>query len=565
MVKGTRNGTRMKPASPGPLLAAIALCAALAAGVGGQDLALPGLYYDEVIQAEPALAFLRKDPRPSEIPGIRGTWLLGGWFPWMTQPYMGALKSQLLIPTFALLDPSAVALRAATLAWGILGLALAMLWANLALGFAAALVTGVLLSVDPSFLFIARHDWGSFSLALLLRCGALFLLYSGYRRRSLPRLAAGGLCAGLGVFNKIDFAVSLAAMTVALVCVAPGLLRAALGERRRELAAAAAGLAVGIAPIAIAAGEALAAAGAASRAQGTGASPWSEKLVVAGAALDGTYFQRLMWSGGRFDPLPEGVGAASTPTLCVLAICIGVLGVLLARDRARRDWEPPRASQAFVVLSLLLTLAGLLLTPRAIRIHHYLNAWPFPQLVMAAALTEIWRRATGPRGRALRWVAAALAAAVLVGSVRIDLATLEDLRASGGRGRWSDAPERFARTLPETSRLVSLDWGFHGPLRFADPVRRLSEPIWSLRRVRDPRRGVEIPGTADDVYLVYEPEFAVFPFGAALLEAVDGLPEGSARVTLHRDGEQGPVFRTIRFDRPHRLVFRAGRMEVRLQ
>ena len=30
--------------------------------------------------------------------------MFGGWLPWMTQGYMGALKSQLLIPVFALVD-----------------------------------------------------------------------------------------------------------------------------------------------------------------------------------------------------------------------------------------------------------------------------------------------------------------------------------------------------------------------------------------------------------------------------------------------------------------------------
>jgi hypothetical protein len=555
----------MKPASPAPLLCAIALCAALAASLGGRDLALPGLYYDEVIQAEPALAFLNRDARPSEIPGIRGTWLRGGWFPWMTQPYMGALKSQLLIPTFALVDPGAVSLRAATLAWGILGLALAMIWANRALGFAAAFLTGGLLAVDPSFLFIARHDWGSFSLALLLRCGALVLLYGGYHSRSPARLFAGGLCAGLGIYNKIDFAVSLAAMAAALVCVAPGLLRSAVTERRRDLAAALAGLTLGAAPIAIAAGDALAAAGAASRAQGAAASPWAEKLTVVGAALDGTYFQQLMHSGGRFELLSEAGGAGPTPALIVLIASAGILGLLLLRDRIRGSWEPTRATQAFVVLSLLLSVGGLLLTPRAIRIHHYLNAWPLPQLVMAAAFTEIWRRAARPGGRVLRGAVVLLAAGVLIGGVRIDLATLEDLTASGGRGRWSDAPERYARELAEGTRLVSLDWGFHGPLHFSDPQRRLSEPVWSLRRARNPRRGHVIAGTPDDVYLVYEPPFAVFPFGGALLEALDSLPKDAAQVTRHLDREGGPVFRAIRFDRPHRLLFRGGRAEVRLQ
>jgi hypothetical protein len=566
MVKGIHGSARVKSAPLWLLMCAITACGALAAGLGARDLDLPGLYYDEVIQAEPALAFLRRDPLPSEVPGIRGARLLGGWFPWMTQPYMGALKSQALIPTFALLDPGVAVLRGVTLAWAIAGLALAMVWANRALGCAAAIVTGGLLAVDPSFLFIARHDWGSFSLALLLRCGALVLLYDGHHKRSAARLFAGGLCAGLGVYNKIDFAVWLIAATAALLCVAPTLLRSAFRERRRETAAALAGLALGVAPIAIAAGGALAAAGAASRAQ-TGASAWSEKLAVAAASLDGSYFQRLILAGGRFEALPEVSEALAGPGLAVLAACVAGLLVVLIRERVADRWGPRSQAQAFVVLCLILTLAGLLLTPRAVRVHHYLNAWPFPQLTLAVAFTELWRRAAGAGGRgvALRLAVVALGVCVGLGSLRIDQATLETLRTTGGRGRWSDASLVFARTLPEATRLVALDWGFEGPLHFAHPQRRVSEPIWALRRTRDARLGVAIPGTSDDVYLVYEPEFAVFPYGGALLDALGSVPADSVSVSVHADREGRPVFRSIRFERPHRLVFRGERVEVRLR
>ena len=113
---------------------------ALAAGFGllclcvfallARNLAEPGLYYDEVIQATPASEFLRQGGEPLQIPGARNTWLFGGWFPLMTQPYMGALKSQLLIPTFAAFGATRETLRLATLAWSCVGLGLVMLWAR---------------------------------------------------------------------------------------------------------------------------------------------------------------------------------------------------------------------------------------------------------------------------------------------------------------------------------------------------------------------------------------------------------------------------------------------------
>jgi len=62
----------------------------------------------------------------------------------------------------------------------VLALLFAMLLAHRLLGLGPALVAGALLAVDPSFLFVSRHDWGSFSLALLCRCAGLWLFATGW-------------------------------------------------------------------------------------------------------------------------------------------------------------------------------------------------------------------------------------------------------------------------------------------------------------------------------------------------------------------------------------------------
>ena len=154
------------------------LCVAVLA-FAGRDLSTPGLYYDEAIQAAPAAEFLREGGRPLAIPGATSTRWLGGWLPLMTQPYMSALKSQLLIPVFAVCGAGPATLRLATLVAGCAGLLLCMFWVRRVWGTPAALLTGVLLASDPSFLFVTRHDWGSVSLALVCRGGGLWLLDRG--------------------------------------------------------------------------------------------------------------------------------------------------------------------------------------------------------------------------------------------------------------------------------------------------------------------------------------------------------------------------------------------------
>jgi MYXO-CTERM domain-containing protein len=542
------------------LVGAFALCCVLALALVGRDLERPGLYYDETIQATPALDFLAGGGRPAHVPGARAVWLFGGWFPLMTQPYMGALKSQLLVPVFALFGASPASLRLFTLGVGLLGVWLTMAWTQRVFGHPAAVLTGLLLAVDPSFLFIARHDWGSFGLGFALRAGALVWLTSGWTGRSLGRIAAGGLCLGLGVYNKIDFAVFVGAAALAVLAVWPGVARELLTRRRASALSGLGGFVLGAGPMLVAAGGALSAARQVSRGQGLGSPDWAEKWLTLTTLLDGSYFDRLMRAGGRFEHLGETTGAASGPGLLLLVAAVGLL-VALRRRRASG-----REATDFALLAGTLTLLGIFLTPRAVRIHHFLNVLPFPQLLIAVAAVALWGA-----GGSSRWVSrpvAALAIGLAVtGSLHVDLRTLHTIRETGGRGRWSDALDGLARDLgrdPGTGRVVGLDWGFGGPFHFLAPELEVSEPFWSLRRAPGPVVVAE-RGTDRDVYVAFEAPYAVFPFGQAFLEAVAALPAGSVEVRSHADRTGDPAFRSVRFTGPHRVVYRGGGFAVELR
>jgi len=542
------------------LLVAFGVFASLAAGIAAIGLERPGLYYDEVVQAVPALEFLSADGRPSALPGARTIRLLGGWFPVMTQPYMGALKSQLLIPTFAVAEASATSLRATTLVWSLVGLLLVMLWARRALGLCEALLVGALLCVDPSFLFVSRHDWGSFALGFLCRGGALLLLYAGWRARSPLRLAAGGLFLGLGLYNKIDFALFPLAAGTALLATAPETLREALLRRRRELLAACAGALLGAAPLLTFVGGAVGATRMSGRTLSVASPDWGEKLQTFTTMLDGSHFHRLMLAGGSFERLGATEGAASGPFLALFALATVALAVALARD-ARRG-QANRA-HAFVLLATLLLSLGIFITPRAVRIHHFLNLMPFPQLVVAIAVAGAWRRA---RGALPRTTVALLLIACIAGSLRVDVHTLRTIHETGGRGRWSDAIGASGRELRgrPAAVAVSLDWGFDGPLRVAAPGLETDEPIWRLRAAsRAAPRSVSLDGSPAHVYFVFEDEYAVFPFGAQLLAALEAKPAGFASVDRHSDRLGGPAYLTVRIPFPHELVYRGDLVEVR--
>jgi hypothetical protein len=535
-------------------LAVALTCTALAFALARPTLDAPGIYYDEVIQAEPALWFLRAEPSPPEVPGTRSVQVLGRPLPWMTQPYMGALKSLALVPVLAWTGPDTRALRAATLAIGLAGLWCALAFASRCFDLPTAALLGLLLAVDPSFLFTSRHDWGSFALGFLLRGAAALALLTGWRADAKGRLFLGGLCAGLALYNKIDAAVPLAAAAAAALVAVPGLARE-LTRRGRAGGLALAGALLGAAPLLALVGPALVATRAVAR-RSTDAGDFAEKWTALAAALDGSYFERLIRAGGAFGALGDVEGAFATPFPALFAACALGLALWLARERLRGRRHP---APTFALFAAVFTLAGILLTPRAVRIHHFMNAWPLPQLVVAVALREAWRRAAHPIAHGA--IALVLAAAI-AGALRADLATLELMRSTGGKGLWSDAVVRLAPELKD-ARVVALDWGFAGPLRWADASLRIEEPIWRLRGRAQARR--EIEGDARSIYLLHDRPHAVFPFGPALLEALAALPPGSYALARHADRAGDPAFVSLRFAGPHRLVYRGGRFEVQLR
>lgn len=545
---------------------ALALTFALLAGgvfaFVGRDIDVPGLYYDEVIQAEPAVQFLAEDGKPSEIPGARTVRLFGGWFPVAIQPYMGALKSQALIPVFAAFGADTASLRLATTTAAVLGLLFALLWARDLLGIRVAIVAGVMLACDPSFLWIGRHDWGSFSLALLCRCGGLAFVTRGWQRRSVVRLFLGGLCFGLGVYNKVDFGVVLAAAALALLAVRPSVVVESLRSRALSSLAGAVGLLLGALPVIASAGAVLAATRSVVRRQSEVAGDWLEKLQTLGAMLDGSYFHRLMLSGGSFEGMFRVEGAAFGVFGLAFAAALVALGVLLQRDRRRGELD---RAQAFVWLATLAIAVGLFLTPRTIRIHHALNLYPFPQLVVATALVRLfdWKPGDPARRSLARAAAALLLAAIVAGNLYVDGKIRETVCTSGGKGRWSDSLGAFAEELAARPDAVAvgLDWGFSGPMKWTTRELEVVEPIWLMRRPHISKQKWQIDGGPENVYLVFEDELAVFEFGSEFLALVNALPPGDASIRRHADREGDVAFLSVRFPRPHRLAY-SGRFEL---
>jgi len=523
------------------------------------DLGVPGPYYDEVIQALPTLEFLEGRPRAAPLPGSEVLRLDGRPFPWMTQAYMGALKSQLLIPSFAVAGADLSVLRLTTLAWSALGILACIAFARRAFGTGVALVAGLLLACDPSFIFMSRHDWGSFSLGFLLRCGALLFALAWWESGKLRHALLAGAALGLGIYNKVDFAPFPAAVVLALLAADRGALLRAVRERRTQAVAAIATAVLFALPVLLSLPDLQGAAGRLAEEVG-----FSEKARALGSVLDGSYFLRLMRVGGRFDAMfalegvpPGGLGVVSVLTAVGLAACA-------ARRRA-----PPGT---LLLLACGVFLAGLLLLiPGAVRAHHLMNLYPFPHCIVALGLAALWGAGRAPAADsrigllARRALAVALLLAVVTANLRILGDTHGELQRSGGRGYWSDAVVGFAEELSGSpgARVVCLDWGLHNQVAFlGDGVSSL-DGLWAVRRALAQREPWRIAGDAATVYLIHPEPFDLFGLGGLFQRALATLPEDRVGVRPHLDREGGVAFLAVRLNGPHRIHYDGRRFTIR--
>ena len=508
-------------------------------------LASPGLFYDEAWLAQQGRAFVEPTREGLMPPGAISTWLFGRPFPLFALPYLGSLKSQLLIPSLALFGTSLETLRATTLCWSLLALLASMFLAKRAFGLPVAVLTGALIATDPSFDFLAQREWGPFVLGLLLRSAGLGLLLAGRcgERRALWLLGAFAL--GVGVYNRADFVLILGSAALGLLLFHPQVVRDLLRNRRAALVAAAGALTLGALPILISAERVLRTLGTLTT-RGDFAERWHTLQHV----FDGSHFYRLMEVGGRFGALNDAApalfglfGAAFIAALCA------ILGDLVRSGPSRLGDGRGLLAVACIVLG-----AAMLALPGATRAHHMLNLMPFAQLLVAAVAVDLLRRAKGPAPR----VAIALGlAAVLATNIALTQSTRSLLATTGGRGWWSDAILPLARELEAQpgAVAVSLDWGFHLPLLFLTSQPKVLEPIWKIPRARGGTWSHT--GTAAHTYLVHDAPYDRFGFGPPFLSAVRALGEG-ATLRKHTDREGVAAFYSVRFDRAHRIRFAGG-------
>ena len=492
------------------LLAAWLVLAIVMTLIARENLTVPGVYYDEAVFAGMTKDFLTGQIHGKHMPGFEVSQVFGRPFPTFVQSYLGALKCWLLIPGFQLFGNTVAALRGSNLFWGCIALLFFMLGTRRWLGLRVALIAGALLAFDPAHFFLCIVDWGVAVPSFLCRCIAFFLAVVWWQRRRAPYLFFAALFAGLGFFNKIDFAVLLGAVFFAgFVCFRQTFWTA--------LTTPVSTVAFGVAGFLVGAGAILLKMPLILRSTFSGANPGSpgeftEKINTMVALYDGSYFYRLLNVGGMF----ERMYAEPAGFLPIFGLVLLAAVIVCVAERTQRNSDQTRIG-LFLVATLMVATLGVIILPGAVRIHHSVLVYPLPHLIIAFAANSFLQRSATAKERNLMVTAATWI--VLLGLFSSQLfaiyRTQKLVRETGGRGRWSEQFDQFSREIKDRPDLtvVSLDWGFNEQLNFLTDQPQLTEPFWGFGRNPPP-----LPTESRYIYLVHPAEFSLFPYRGILFE-----------------------------------------------
>jgi hypothetical protein len=486
------------------------------------QIELPGLHYDEAREAGvPAMQLLMGQPVETfRGSGIRIT---GTVFPLMVTDYIGALNIYLLLPFFALLGIDVFALRLMPIVFAALTLFLTYLLAQQLFNKRVAVITYLLLAVNPSFIFWSRQGVFVTSITATIAVASLLCWLRWYRERRARYLYMATYLFGLGLYAKLLFLWVIVALGATFLVLKISSLRKGLrlwvssGRLAyKQLIIALVCFLLGILPLIIynfqTKGTFLTLTGnLTSSYYGTSNLAFAENLVTRleqfKVALNGGH---LWYLGGVFtnDFYPfffVGAGLACIPVV-----------LLRAKDEWRRV-AFPFLMLAFMVLASCFTVSALWLT-------HYAILVPFPPMAVAVALDLLVRYAipsgAGHEGNPIYrfipdLVVFLLVAILMTSDLQVDLSYHKALARSGGYAAHSSASYELARYLQDQGvpSPLAMDWGIDATVQFltlgaVNPIEIFGYE-WEPNEAFEERLEIFLPNP-DNLYIFHSPGESVF-------------------------------------------------------
>lgn len=441
-------------------------CLSVFLAFGVPRLDEPGLQYDEVLFVNAAIGADRDTFVSLRAPVLD--------VPVMVMPYIGALKSWLWAPVFAIGGVSPWTVRLPSLLIVAATIAVTYAWSARLFGAATAIVTAVLMACDPAQLMHARIDWGPTSLMglfkALLLLGTMQWLHDGARRGLWLAVVA----AALGLFDKLNFVWTVVAIAgAAITCYGATLRRQARTHRGASRAAA---VAFGLVALAF---------GAYTRTylpmgeQWVGLAEIPDRLLVVRSLLgfitrgDDVFFvvYRQM--------LPA---AEQHATIVFGGLAVGVIGGLMRGGMGNR-----LRGLAFLGVAQVLLFVQIVVTRQATGPHHAMMMSPLGLVTIAALLSAPFDDPGNvPSRRLARAVMATTILAIAGTGLLVDRQYVDAIRtALPPAPAWDARSQRelvaFAAGRPD-AQFVNVDWGTHTGLLALSQGRTRTLDRWPVFR-----------------------------------------------------------------------------------
>lgn len=191
-----------------------------------QKIYFPAPHYDEVLYVNAAVGFDSKTFITASI----------GSVPVLLMPYIGALKSYLYFPIFALFGVSILTIRLPAILLTAVALYLLYRLLKKIVGSLLSVCILFLTALDASFIIFTRLDFGPVVIDFFLKITALFFLWSYIKTLRLIHIILFWVTMSLGVFNKLNFVWYLNAYIVAFIIIyGKSVLKKVAGEDKKIL------------------------------------------------------------------------------------------------------------------------------------------------------------------------------------------------------------------------------------------------------------------------------------------------------------------------------------------
>jgi 4-amino-4-deoxy-L-arabinose transferase-like glycosyltransferase len=475
----TTDGAKPIRASRGGWWIVVALALLLYLVFALYQLDLPGLNYDETLDAVPAMQVMQHQ----RVDSFTTLKIGGRSWPLMTMPYVGVTTTHLLMPVFALFGASVTTVRGTAVLIALISLLLSFAFLREFFDRRVAALSILLLAVNPSFVFWSRMGAWVQLVLFPITILALWSLFRWYRRGKSLYLVLAAFLLGLGLGSHIQFFWMWVALPLAWLVLSPW-LGTGTGWRRwtwpwqqakpHMWLLSLAALLLGAAPLLIynvmsmgtfqyaLDSVATQEAGRVPGLQGAGAVVVQLLRDVPGMAL--RTFETLLngdWFGSK-------LGGPYRNPIAIWAFGLALVAILGLALRHRLNYRWKRITFLLVLL-VSIVLQSVLVTS-AESTHHLLIVWPIPQALVSVALFGL-ADTVASTSRTRRRVCLAILGAtgvILVGAEVITTCRYHrTLAQTGGVGLFSDAIYTLASDLekPGAPKPIAMDWGFRRNLQ----------------------------------------------------------------------------------------------------